>query len=36
MCYITRRALLISNSEFPLPNSLFLIEDLIDLNKSPF
>ena len=22
--------------EFPLPNSLFLIEDLIELNKSPF
>ena len=36
MCYITKRALLISNSEFPLPNSLFLIEYLIKSNKSPF
>ena len=36
MCYITWRALLISNSEFPISNSLFLIEDLIKLNKSPF
>ena len=36
MCYITKRALLISNSEFSISNSLFLIEDLIESNKSPF